>query len=138
MSPEESKPEFSFVDLLNGLYYPSESDERVDYLEFTIDFAPPLTVSQLKDLLLITPEIYVEEVPETEFWEPVITDQDWYEDEEKQRTARFVALKQSIEQILKNRQVFRVGEGEVDFYLLGQKADGFWAGLKTLLVDTAY
>lgn len=136
MSHEESAPEPSLSDLLKDLFYPSESDEPVDYVEYSVDFEPPLTVGHLKDLLLITPEIYVEEIPENEFWEPVVTTQDWYEEEEKNRTVRFTELKNRMEQLLSDRQVFRIGETEVDLYLLGRKLDGCWAGLKTLVVET--
>ncbi|MGA0558564.1 nuclease A inhibitor family protein [Larkinella sp. VNQ87] len=136
MTPKESAPESPLPEWLDELYYPSESDEPVDYVDFTVEFEPPLTSTQIKDLLLITPEIYIEEIPETAFWEPVVTDQDWYGEEEKHRTARFIELRDRIEALLSNRQAFRVGEGEVGLYLLGKKTDGTWAGLKTLLVET--
>ncbi|GAB3901654.1 hypothetical protein GCM10028803_26720 [Larkinella knui] len=137
MPPKESTPESSLANLLTELVYPSESDEPIDYVEYTIDFDPPLSSNQVRDLLLITPEIYVEEIPETEFWQPVVTDQAWFGEEEKQQTARFRELRQHIENLLENRQVFRIGETEMDLYLLGRKADGHWAGLKTLVVDTS-
>lgn len=136
MSHEESAPELSLSDFLKDLYYPSESDEPIDYVEYSIDFEPPLTVGHVKDLLLITPEIYVEEIPETDFWEPLLTDEDWYEAEEKNRTIRFIDLQNRMEHLISDRQVFRIGETEVDLYLLGRKADGCWAGLKTLVVET--
>ncbi|RAK00330.1 nuclease A inhibitor-like protein [Larkinella arboricola] len=136
MPSEEPTPEFSFSELLKDLYYPSESDEPVDFVNVPVQFEPPLTIGHVRDLLLITPEIYVEEIPEAAFWEPVVMDQDGYEEEEKRRTVRFAELRQQIESILMNRQVFRVGEVEVALYLLGRKADGFWAGLKTTVVET--
>ncbi|KAA9356732.1 nuclease A inhibitor family protein [Larkinella humicola] len=136
MPPQESTPEFSLPDFLTDLFYPSESDEPVEYVDYTIDFEPPLTVSQVKDLLLITPEIYVEEIPEDGFWKPVVTDQDWYDEDEKKRTARFIELQKTVQATLSDRQVFRVGETEVGLYLLGRKADGCWVGLKTLVVET--
>ena len=138
MPPQESTPELSLSDLLTDLFYPGESDEPVDYVDYTVDFEPPMTVSQVKDLLLISPEIYVEEIPEDGFWEPVVTDQAWYDEDEKIRTARFIELQKTVQAILSDCQVFRVGENEVDLYLLGRKADGCWAGLKTLVVDTAF
>ncbi|GAB3922435.1 nuclease A inhibitor family protein [Larkinella terrae] len=137
MSHEESEPESALSELLKDLYYPSESDEPVEYVEFTIDFEPPLTVGHIKDLLLITPEIYVEELPEPDFWKPVTQEEDWYEEEEKNRTARFIELKNRVEQLFSDRQAFRVGDDEADLYLLGRKSDGCWAGLKTLVVNTA-
>ncbi|GAB3339100.1 hypothetical protein GCM10027299_51770 [Larkinella ripae] len=136
MPHEELTPEPAITDWLNDLYYPSESDKPVEYVEYTIDFEAPLTTTQVRDWLLITTEVYIEEIPEEAFWEPVTTDQEWYDDEEKQRTARFIALRQKIDQFLTSRQVFRVGDGEVGLYLLGRKTDGCWAGLKTLVVET--
>ncbi|RRB07095.1 nuclease A inhibitor family protein [Larkinella rosea] len=136
MSPKESAPEQPIADLLTDLFYPSESDEPVTYVEFTIDFQPPLTIGQIRDLLLITPETYVEEIPEAVFWEPVMTNEDWYEEEEKNRTARFTELKNRVEQVISDRQLFRIGADEADLYLLGRKSDGNWAGLKTLVVST--
>lgn len=136
MSAEESTPKFSFSELLKDLYYPSESDEPLAYVNYPVPFEPPLTPGHVRDLILATPEIYVEEIPEAEFWEPVVTNQDWYGEEEKNRTARFTELRQQLETVLTDRQGFRVGEIEVGLYLLGRKADGFWAGLKTTVVET--
>lgn len=136
MVTEESTPEFSLAELLSDLYYPSESDEPIEYVDYPINFDPPLTTGHIRDLLLITPEIYIQEISETDFWEPAITDQDWYEEEEKERTQRFLELQRRVDQLLNNRQVFRIGDGEMDLYLLGKKSDGHWAGLKTLVIDT--
>jgi len=136
MTPDSPLPQNPFAELLTDLYYPSESDEPVAYVDYPITFDPPLSVSQLKNFLLITPEVFTEEIPESQFWEPVVTEQDWYGEEEKTRTNRFRELQQRVTQFLTDRQAFRVGQTEVDLYLLGRKADGHWAGLKTKVVET--
>ena len=124
--------------LLADLYYPSESDEPLETVTCYLKQAEPLTVSQIKDWQMLPPSIYVEEMPEESFWEPVITDEDWYGEEEKARTTKFQALKQLLEQKLTVRQVFRVGESEMDVFLLGRLPDeeGERAGLKTKIVQT--
>lgn len=124
--------------LLTDLYYPSESDESLEPVTCYLKQAEPLTVSQIKDWQMLPPSIYVEEMPEDEFWEPVITDEDWYGEEEKARTAKFQALKQLVEQELSVRQVFRVGESEIDVFLLGRQSDkeGERAGIKTKIIQT--
>ena len=122
--------------LLAGLFYPSESDEPVEPLTCYLDQPELLTVSQIKDWLMLPPSVCVDEMPETEFWEPVITEQDWYDDVEKAVTARFQQLRSLVECELTERQVFRVGETEVDLYLLGRLADGTRAGIKTRIVET--
>lgn len=134
----EHKPQFADVinPLLADLFYPSESDEPIEVVTCYLSQAEPLTNSQINDWLMLPPSVYVEEQPESEFWAPVTTEQEWYGDEEKARTARFGQLKQRLEHELSGRQVFRVGEIEIDVYLLGQLADGQRAGLKTKVVQT--
>ncbi len=122
--------------LLTDLLYPSESDEPIEPVTCYLHQAEPLTVSQIKDWLMLPPSIYVEEIPEADFWEPVATDQDWYGDEEKARTAKFGQLKQILETELTVRQVFRVGESEMDVYVLGRQEEGGRAGIKTKIIQT--
>lgn len=122
--------------LLTDLLYPSESDEPIEPVTCYLKQDEPLTVSQIKDWQMMPPSIYVEEIPEADFWEPVITEEDWYGDEEKVRTARFREIKQIIESELSVRQVFRVGESEMDVFLLGRQADGERAGIKTKIIAT--
>ena len=114
--------------LLPDLLYPSESDEPLELTTCYLKQAEPLTVSQIKDWQMLPPSVYVEEIPEADFWEPVATQQEWYEEEEKKRTATFQALKDVVEQELTGRQVFRVGETEMDVYLLGRQESGDRAG----------
>ncbi|MDB5240512.1 MAG: nuclease [Spirosoma sp.] len=134
----EIKPLFTdeINPLLADLFYPSESDEPIEPVTCYLNQPEPLTVSQIKDWLMLPPSVYVEERPETEFWAPITTEQDWYDDEEKARTARSGQLKKRLEDELTVRQVFRVGESEIDVYLLGRQADGQRAGIKTKVVAT--
>jgi hypothetical protein len=123
-------------ELLTDLYYPSESDEPIAYVDYSIEAPAPLTSDQLHQYLGIDPETRVEEMPEADFWQPLISEEDWYGDEERARTAQSRKVQEAIHQCLTNRQVFRVGETEVDVYLLGQQPNGHWAGLKTNVVET--
>lgn len=122
--------------LLAGLFYPSESDEPIEAVTCYLSQPDPLSVSQIKDWQMLPPAIYVDELPEAEFWEPVITDEEWYTDEERQRTSQFTQLKTKVEAELTVRQVFRIGETERDVYMLGRQANGERAGFKTKIVQT--
>ena len=130
----------SFSDLINpllaGLFYPSESDEPIELVTCYLNQVEPLTVSQIRDWLMLPPSARVDEIPESEFWEPVVTEQDWYGDDEKTRTAQFQQLKGAVENELTVRQVFCVGETEIDLYLLGRQRNGERVGLKTMIVQT--
>lgn len=142
-APDSSKPVSVSTDfteqikpLLTDLLYPSESDEPVEVITCYLNQAEPLIVTQIKEWLMLPPSVYVEETPEADFWQPVVTQQDWYGEEEKARTTNFQQVKDQIERELTVRQVFRVGDTEIDVYLLGRQADGERAGIKTKVVQT--
>ena len=84
---------------------------------------------------MLPPAVSVEERPEADFWQPVTVNEDWYGDDEKARTAKFEQLQKAVEP-LTDRQLFRVGQTEIDLYLLGRVPDGSRAGLKTKVVET--
>lgn len=135
-TPSDQTFEQAVGPLLTDLLYPSESDEPVEAIPCYLNQKEPLTVSQIKEWQMLPPSVFVEEKPESEFWAPVTTHEDWYGEDEKARTATFERLKQLLETRLTNRQFFRVGESEVDLYLLGCQADGERVGIKTKAVET--
>ncbi len=134
MVPETSLGEI-VAPLLEDLLYPSESDEPVRFLCIPGQGQEEITVEKFAELLgLESADDIVEELPER-FWSPVTTEQDWYEEEEKQRTARFVELKRILEENLECIRYFEAGEVEVGLYLIGH-SDGYMAGIKTMAVRT--
>ncbi len=50
--------------------------------------------------------------------------------------AKYRALQQALGKLLAGARVFRVGNVEIDVYIVGRTADGNWAGLKTQSVET--
>ncbi|TAE23255.1 MAG: nuclease [Cytophagales bacterium] len=122
--------------LLKDLLYPSESDEPIEGVTCYLDGEAPLTGSQIEDWLMLPPSVYVEEGSEDEFWDLPTRQEDWHGDEERERASRFIELKKIVEENLTVRQLFRVGDTEIDVYLLGRTADGSRAGLKTKVVET--
>lgn len=135
-SEQPSELELLIQPLLPDLWYPSESDEPIEFVTCYLKMEEPLTVSHIKDWLMLPPAVYVEEIPEADFWAPVTEEQEWFGDEEKQRAAQFIHLKTLLETHTTGRQVFRVGDTEIDVYLLGRTAEGSRAGLKTKVVET--
>ncbi len=133
-SPSSLQP--TIEPLLTNLLYPSESDEPVSFVQCYLKQKSPLTGSQIEEWLMLPPSVFVEEIPEAEFWKPVTKQEEWYGDDEKKRTEAFLRLQQEIEKHLTGRQVFRVGDSEIDVYLLGRTPEGDRAGLKTKVVET--
>jgi len=122
--------------LLTDLLYPSESDEPVTFVTCYLAQEAPLTDVQIKEWQMVPPSVYVEEGSVDDFWAPVLTDEDWYGDDEKKRTATFQKLKALLDAQLTGQQVFRQGKTEITVYLLGRQADGTRAGIQTTVVES--
>jgi hypothetical protein len=120
------------------LYYPSESDEPFEYVELTFPpEAEPLSERSVSEFLGRRPFNQTEEVSLDEFFEPVTTLEDWYEDEDKKVVEQYFHLKDLLQSSLTDVRVFRVGQVEIDVYLIGKtETDGLYAGLKTRVTET--
>nr|2O3B_B Chain B, Sugar-non-specific nuclease inhibitor [Nostoc sp. PCC 7120 = FACHB-418] len=70
------------------------------------------------------------------FFSRATTPQDWYEDEENAVVAKFQKLLEVIKSNLKNPQVYRLGEVELDVYVIGETPAGNLAGISTKVVET--
>lgn len=132
----ETKWQLEVTTLLKNLWYPSESDEPIEWISFQSSVLPPLTVTDLEFYQGLPPEVHVEEVSVENFWRPVATIEEWYEEDERVQVTKFLELRLLLETNLKNLQAFRAGQVEIDFYLLGQISENEWGGLKTKLIET--
>lgn len=126
----------SIAPLLTDLLYPSESDEPVTFVTCYLSQEAPLTEVQIKEWQMVPPSVYVEEGSVDDFWAPVLTNENWYGDDEKKRTATFQKLKAILDAQLTGQQVFRQGKTEITVYLLGRQADGTRAGIQTTVVES--
>ena len=122
--------------LLKDLWYPSESDEPIEWVSFSVSASPPLTVSDLEFGLGLPPSTVAEEISAADFWTPVTTTEEWYGEVEKKQVENFLKLKSLLEADFKEWQAFRIGQTEVDLYLLTQINEKEWGGLKTMVVET--
>ncbi len=71
-----------------------------------------------------------------DFFAPAISIEDWYEAEELEQVRRYQELLHAIESNLTQVQVFRLGEVDVDLYIVGKTPDGDIVGLKTRAAET--
>ena len=117
--------------LSKDLLFPSESDFPLE--PFTWESAT------------ITPEIIltrsqkpadtaIESINLEDFFAPVMTDEDWFDDEDRAIAQRFRDLKTAIA-TLENVQVFKVGTIEIDVYIVGAIGSDL-VGLKTTIIET--
>ncbi len=124
------------TNLLKDLFYPSESDEPIEWFKFNANVKDGLTVSDLEFFLGYPPSVKAEEISTDLFWEPLIAIEEWYGDTERAQVENFKSVKQLLEANLSGLKAFRVGQIEIDLYLVGQLNEKEWGGLKTLLVET--
>ena len=127
--------ETSITPLLDGLLYPSESDEPVSY--FSVDWPGdkiPLP-GQIAALLGKEWSPAVIEHNPSSFWDTVTTAQPWHSPEEHERTRRFIAIREIFEEHLIQITYFEVGCIEITLLLVGLFA-GQLCGLLTKAVHT--
>ncbi|WP_410176008.1 nuclease A inhibitor family protein [Pseudanabaena galeata] len=76
----------------------------------------------------------IESITLEDFFAPVVTDEDWFDDEDRQVAQRFRDLQAAIA-TLENVHVFKVGKIEIDVYIVGALGPDL-VGLKTTVVET--
>ena len=115
------------------LMWSSESDYPFEIVswELGVDLTPSDLFSNIYDT-----DLSIESIPLIDLFEPVLTIEDWYEQAELDLVDRYTNLLDSIDNNLSEVQVFRVGEVEIDIYIIGKTPTGDIVGLKTLSVET--
>ena len=108
---------------VDGLTYPSESDEPFEV------FVWPSTGGTARYAVQVQAKsTAISEMSVDSFFDELLDDP---------QADRFRASKQLLTANLSDLSVFRVHQGsELDVYVIGKTADGDWAGLKTLSMET--
>ena len=78
----------------------------------------------------------VENVGLGEFFHDLIQDQEWHDADGKKTVEKYRNLLTVLKEHLTDVKVFKVGEVEIDIYIVGQTATGDWAGVMTTAVET--
>jgi hypothetical protein len=121
MQPDPLEPLRRAVD---GLTYPSESDEPFDVFRWDATGAARDQVAAHAGK-----GRKIEAVPVDAFFGQL---------DDADDADRFRALRRVLESAVKDLQIFRArgGDAEVDVFLIGQLPSGNWAGLHTVSVET--
>lgn len=117
-----------------GLFWPSETDAGFEVV--TWPDLDQVTTESLRDRLNLDPETPILIQDFYDFFQPVTQEQAWHNSEERAERERYQALVEFLRENLSNLQVFRVGEVEIDIYILGQTPEGQILGLQTQAVET--
>ena len=112
-----------------GLLWLSESD-----YPFTTVYWEK--VDDIEAKLLELPETTIEVKELESFFKRVTEEKDWYEEEEMAECKRYQELVNLLKTHLSDIKVYRVGEIEINCYILGKTDSGAIAGLSTISVET--
>lgn len=118
-----------------GLLYPSETDAPFTTFQWKRTDGE-LTPVLLRRLTKREDDAPVDEITLTTFFQDLTKEEDWHGKPEQADVKKFRNLQQAIKDHLADVRVFRVGETQIDIYIVGMTSEGSWAGLKTRAVET--
>lgn len=119
-----------------GLSFQSESDYPVEPFLWEGEGLSALTEARLLRLTSHPPGTPVKGVSVESFFRPATEEQDWHNAQERKTVVRFKELVKVLKGALKKVKVYKVGEVEIDVYVVGQTKSGDLAGVKTKVVET--
>ncbi|RCJ27276.1 nuclease [Nostoc sp. ATCC 43529] len=119
----------------DGLLMMSESEYPFEAFLWS-DVATPTTPQKVVQQTGHSQDTPIKIVGVEDFFQVATTEEDWHEEEEKTTVKRFQTLVQTLKENLSNLQVYRLGEIEIDVYVIGQTPSGDSIGLSTKVVET--
>ena len=132
--PSPSPIENTLSQAAQGLVFTSETDAPLVPFFWPGEFEAP-TAEIVARQANLPSDSAIEQRTVREFFEPVATEQDWQNEEERAMARRFQALVALLEHRLEAPTVFCAGEAAVDVYIVGLGPGGL-AGLRTKVVET--
>jgi hypothetical protein len=119
----------------DGLLFTSETDAPFEYVHWEWPESA-MTLRDVRELTDSGSETPVEEADFGEFFADVTRDEKWHDEEDRQTIQRYRQLESILKDQLNDLRVFRVGETEIEIYIVGRTTQGIWEGLRTLSVET--
>ncbi len=121
-------------EITGGLFYMSETDAEI--LPFSGKKAQTVSSAELLNQIERKKDSHVEEKDFTEFFARLTEIQDWFGEEEKAAAQKFEALKSLLQNNLRDLKVFKIGEIQIDIYVVGLDAENALTGIQTKAVET--
>ena len=119
---------------VKGLYYISETDAEI--LPFVGKQAKAVSKQEILSQIKKAADSTIEEKDFAGFFARLTEVQDWFGDEEKEIALKFMRLKELLEKNLRDLKVFKVGEIQLNVYVVGLDAEDNLLGIETKAVET--
>jgi hypothetical protein len=132
VSPEVLLNQLSTV--ATGLLYPSETD--APFVPFAWETMRDFSIDKLLLATRHDRNTPVDGMELDDFFAPVEHIEEWFDDSERETAHRFATLNDTLEDLLTDISVYRIGTVNIDVYVIGKTADGYFAGVSTKLVET--
>ncbi|OYE06702.1 nuclease [Nostoc sp. 'Peltigera membranacea cyanobiont' 232] len=116
-----------------GLLMMSESDYPFEVVQW--EGAAPATQEKILQLTG-SQDLPVEVVDLDYLFRNCAFEQEWHNELQKKDVKKFQTLVQTLKDNLSNISVYRVGQINIDAYIIGETKDGDLAGVVTKLVET--
>jgi hypothetical protein len=120
----------------SGLLFQSESDYPLEPFSVSAQGGQQLSAKVVLETKADVGDLPVSEVALDDFFRIATEHQDWHGLEEQESVARFRKLLQILKENLTDIKVYRVGEVEVDVFIIGKTRSGDYAGVSTKVVET--
>ena len=117
-----------------NLFYISETDAEI--LSFAGKQAHGVTIDEIRKQTENALELPIEEKDFTEFFARLTAIKDGFGDEEKATAQKFIRLKNLLEANLRDLRVFKIGEIQIDIYVVGLDVENNLTGIRTKAVET--
>ena len=120
--------------LTKDLYYISETD--AEFSVFVGEKTDSVSKKEILRQIKNSPDAKVEEKDFNEFFARLTKIQDWFEKEEIEDARRFGELEKLLRENLTDKKVFKIGEVQLEIYVVGLDEKSNLSGLKTEAVET--
>ena len=117
-----------------GLFFLSETDAPFEVIHWSAQ--GELTPAKLLQLTNQPPDAPLKMLAVDDFFASATQEEDWHDQEERETVQKFQNLVSVLKQNLSQLQVFRVGNTNINAYIVGVTPGGELAGLSTKLVET--
>jgi len=117
----------------DGLLMMSESDYPFDIVQW--QSAAPATPEKILQLTN-SQNLPIEVVELDYFFRNCAFEQEWHNELQKQDVPKFHSLVQTLKGNLNAVKVYRVGQTNINVYIVGETSNGDLAGVATKLVET--
>ncbi len=117
-----------------GLVYISETD--ADIIPFAGEKCDRVTAQAVLRVSKRAADEPVEELVPAEFFAQLTQTKDWFGEREKDRATRFAGLYTALTEELRELHAFRIGQIQIDIFVVGIDSAGRLAGIRTKAVET--